>query len=210
MFKTFYLLAGGADPFAATGDDAAGRLAELAPNATGYVQTRAIGESAFAGCAEIYFRYAKEAVAAESLDLSTLLGDGSEPAAVISGMLRVVMRVPEFSGTQKMKGVYPFKRKPGMSVNDFQQHWWHVHGPIAALTDEALGYNQTHPLPGSYDSGTPDFDGVTEIYWHDMEAASRAVISRQMVEDQRNDAENFVDLENVTLFFGAEEIVVAP
>ena len=97
-----------------------------------------------------------------------------------------------------------------MSVGDFQDHWWHTHGPIAALTEDALAYYQTHPMVSTYGSRSPDFDGVTEIYWPDMESAEAAVASRQMMEDQANDAQTFVDLDRLTLFFGVEEIIIAP
>ena len=43
-----------------------------------------------------------------------------------------------------------------------------------------------------------------------MESAEAAVASRQMTEDQANDAQTFVDLDRLTLFFGLEEIIIAP
>lgn len=210
MFKTFFLLSAGDAAFASHGDEAAQAVSTVMPNAVGYVQTSALGESPYSGCAEVYFRFARDAMAAESVDISALLAEGISVESKMSGMLRVVMRMPKFYGAEKMKGVYPFRRKPGMEVQDFQDRWWHTHGPIAALTEESLAYSQTHPMMACYEDGSPDFDGVTEIYWPDVQAAERAVVSRQMAEDQRHDAENFVDLENVTLFFGSEEVVVAP
>ena len=50
---------------------------------------------------------------------------------------------------------------------------------------------------------------MTEIYWADKNTADAAVVSRQMTEDQAGDAQNFVDLERVMLFFGVEDLVIA-
>ena len=65
-------------------------------------------------------------------------------------------------------------------------------------------------MVSTYGSSAPDFDGVTEIYWPDMESSEAAVASRQMTEDQASDAQTFVDLDRLTLFFGLEEIIIAP
>ena len=210
MIKTFVFIQSGDNPFALEGQDAAAQIRSILPDIAGYAQTKALGESPFAGCAELYFDSPKSAGLSSLSELSTLLQDSATIAASVSGMHRIVMRSPAFFGSRRVKGVYPFLRKPGMSVDDFQEHWWQVHGPIAALTENALAYYQTHPLESSYDSSVPDFDGVTEIYWPDMESAEAAVVSRQMVEDQAGDARTFVDVDSVTLFFGVEEIVIEP
>ena len=65
-------------------------------------------------------------------------------------------------------------------------------------------------MPSAYEHGEPDFDGVTEIFWPDMQSAESAVASRQMTEDQAGDAQNFVDLDSVMLFFGVEDVVIEP
>ncbi|MBT7876487.1 MAG: hypothetical protein HN738_00245, partial [Gammaproteobacteria bacterium] len=54
------------------------------------------------------------------------------------------------------------------------------------------------------------YDGITEISWPDIEAAGRAIGSRQMREDQGSDAPNFVDMDSISLFMAKEEVIIEP
>ncbi|MDA0976961.1 MAG: EthD domain-containing protein [Proteobacteria bacterium] len=214
MYKVSFLLAPGAgQPFSLQGDAAGEAATGIFPGLCGYVQTAAVpGQEnpAFSGVIECFFSRASDALAAVDADPSALLSDDVSILSVVVGMERVVMRTPACFGTDQVKGVYPFRRKQGMSVADFQDYWWHSHGPIAARTEEALSYIQVHPLPECYAGGDADYDGITEIAWPDMEAAMRGVTSRQMQEDQSTDAGNFVDRESVSLFFAKAEVIIAP
>jgi uncharacterized protein (TIGR02118 family) len=165
-------------------------------------------ESDLTGCLELYFTGEDDALAAAQGDVAELLTEGTEVSRRVAGLERVVMRMPDFFKRDMIKGVYPFCRKDGMTVAAFQQHWWQVHGPIAALTENALGYIQIHPFPAYYSDVDHHYDGITEIYWPDEETASEALVSRQMVEDQGSDAPNFVDLDSIALFLAKEEIVI--
>lgn len=212
MFKVYFLLEG--EAFKYHGDEAAEYVRQAYPNVSGYVQTTLLDEqipgrdpAGYAGTVEMWFRHAADALAAADAPLA--MSDGSVKA-VVAGHERVVMRLPDHLAEDRIKGVYPFRRKPGMSVEDFQHHWWHNHGPIAARTEEALYYVQTHVLPECYDSGTPDYDGVTELHYRDRDAAIRATFSRQMREDQGSDAVNFVDLASVELFLVKEDVIIDP
>jgi uncharacterized protein (TIGR02118 family) len=183
------------------------------PRVKGYVQTTPLadqGELSIAGMLELYFVEPAAALSVRRSDLPGLLAPGIEVATVITGMERVVMRAADFASRETIKGVYPFRRRSDLSVEAFQHHWWHNHGPIAALTEEALAYTQLHVLADCYDQSQPAFDGITEIYWPDRAAAERAVVSRQMREDQASDAPNFVDMDSIVLFFAEEETILAP
>jgi uncharacterized protein (TIGR02118 family) len=125
-------------------------------------------------------------------------------------MERVVMRLPSHHTEHHIKGIFPFRRKKDMDAEAFQNHWWHNHGPIAALTEGALCYVQTHRLLQGDEADDPAIDGITELHWSDRRSADRSMQSRQMREDQGNDATNFVDKESVELFFVEEEVIVAP
>ena len=124
-------------------------------------------------------------------------------------MARTVMRLPAHHDGGLIKGVFPFRRRADLGVADFQRYWWLNHGPIAALTEQAVYYLQCHPLVETYERGRPPFDGITELHWPDVAAARAAMASRQMTEDQSNDARNFVDPDSVVLFLAAEEVVLA-
>jgi uncharacterized protein (TIGR02118 family) len=213
MYKTCFLINAGADPFRFKGLDAANAVRTLFPEIKGYVQARALpGQEspAFSGSAELWFDESPIALAACVIGIERLLAEGVEVQSCLSGMERVVMRAADYITADRIKGVYPFRKKPGMTLEAFQYHWWHTHGPIAALTEEALSYVQIHARADSQETVSPVYDGITEIWWPDIEAAGRAIGSRQMREDQGSDAPNFVDMESISLFFAKEEIVIAP
>ena len=69
---------------------------------------------------------------------------------------------------------------------------------------------QIHTLSDSYKTVNPVYDGITEISWPDIEAAGRAIDSRQMREDQGSDAPNFVDMKSISLFMVKEEVIIEP
>jgi len=213
MYKTCFLINAGADPFRFKGLDAANAVRTLFPEIKGYVQARALpGQEspAFSGSAELWFDESPSALAACVIGIERLLAEGVGVQSCLSGMERVVMRAADYITADRIKGVYPFRKKPGMTLEAFQHHWWHTHGPIAALTEEALSYVQIHARADSQETVSPVYDGITEIWWPDIEAAGRAIGSRQMREDQGSDAPNFVDMESISLFFAKEEIVIAP
>ena len=220
MIKVIVLLAAddGAEVFRAAGASAAQTALRTFAGLVGYIQTRALdqqpggGPPPYRGVAELWFTEATEAwrAAADEAALGQLLADGVTVAGVVVGIERTVMRQPEHAHGSGIKGVYPFCRKADMNVEDFQAYWWHRHGPIAARTENALAYYQCHPLQAADAPVRSSFDGVTEICWRNTEEALAALTSRQMSEDQGDDAANFVDVDSVRLLLGAEEVVIAP
>ena len=220
MIKAIVLLEreDAADVFRAVGASAAEAVRLAFPGVAGYIQTRATelqpGAAAapYRGVIELWFTQAADAwrAVADGEALRPLLADGVTIAGAVVGLERTVMRLAEHTHGGGTKGVYPFNRKPGMSVQDFQAYWWHRHGPIAAATENALAYYQCHPLQTADAPVQATFDGVTEIHWRNAEEALAALASRQMVEDQGNDAGNFVDLDSVQLLLAKEEVVIGP
>jgi uncharacterized protein (TIGR02118 family) len=81
-------------------------------------------------------------------------------------------------------------RKAGMSPQEFQRYWREVHGPIAAKMPGLRRYVQSQTLLETYEGDTPpDFDGIAELYWDNLEAfeQSRATPeSRAAAEDAAN------------------------
>jgi uncharacterized protein (TIGR02118 family) len=219
MFKTYYFLEGDPqrDPFRVSSAEAAAKDSRLA-RAAGVTLTRSLpaqidssARAAFAGAAEIgHFRATDALAHAERGGVGALLADGVRIGPVITGLARVVMRTPDHHGSRGIKCLFPFRRMQGMSIEAFQRRWWHGHGPIAARTENALFYLQTHPLIETYTPEAPAFDGVTELHWHDLAAARAAMASRQMREDQGRDAPHFAAAGSVLMFAAQEEIVRAP
>lgn len=158
------------------------------------------------GVLELWFRERPN----QTVSVSDLFENPVEISVELEGTERTVMRLPNFYSTSGIKGVYAFRRKPGMAVSDFQHYWWHNHGPIAALTEGATCYVQTHLNPDCYTEGEPAFDGVTELYWPKLDVALAALGSRQMTEDQGNDAKNFVELSSVDLMMTQQHMIISP
>jgi len=213
MYKTCFLINAGEDPFRFKGHDAEDAIRAAFPEIKGYVQARALpGQEppAFSGSAELWFDDSSIAITACVIGIGGLLAEGVEVQSCLSGMERVVVRTAEYITADRVKGVYPFRKKPGLTLEAFQHHWWHTHGPIAAQTEEALSYVQIHTRADSQETVSPVYDGITEISWPDIETAGRAIGSRQMREDQGSDAPNFVDMESISLFMAKEEVIIEP
>jgi uncharacterized protein (TIGR02118 family) len=66
-----------------------------------------------------------------------------------------------------IKIIYFFKRRPGMSVEDFQAHWRTTHAEIVAALPGIRRYVQNHVLPSAYRKGEPAVDGVAESWFDD-------------------------------------------
>jgi uncharacterized protein (TIGR02118 family) len=164
----------------------------------------------FTGIVELWFADTKDALdsTAQAGALAPLLSDSTRVGPIVTGMARTVMRLPEYYRGGYIKGVFPFRRQDRLSVEEFQRHWWQNHGPIAALTEQAVYYLQCHPLAQTYERGRPPYDGITELHWPDAAAARAAMSSRQMTEDQASDAQNFAEPGSVVLFLAAEEVVI--
>ncbi len=217
MFRTSFFIAGTV-PFVQSGAAAEQHIRRLHPMIRGYVQTRATAEQigdaapAFAGVAELWFDHPDLALAAckAGYPLQGLLSTDAQVVRRSVGLERSVMLLPSHRRGEGIKGVFPFGKKKGVSVASFQAHWWHNHGPIAALTEGATAYVQCHPMPSIYAGIQPDFDGITEIWWPDVTVARAAMKSRQMTVDQSTDAQNFAEPGSVKLFLAREEVILAP
>ncbi|MGF1596007.1 MAG: EthD family reductase [Acidimicrobiales bacterium] len=84
------------------------------------------------------------------------------------------------------------RRRPGMTVDDFQHHWRHVHGPIVSAVPGLRRYVQSHTLPGGYRRGDPIYDGVAEL-WFDDKAALAAIADTDSFRAAKADEPNFID-----------------
>lgn len=221
MYKTYYFLesAGGTDPFLASGAAAVRWVEERLPLVDGFTQARPApeqiarsAEPPFAGIVEVWHARLEHALdPRERAIVAGCLARGARIADCYTGLARTVMRLPAQFGSDAVKGVFPFRRKVGLSVDAFRRRWWHGHGPIAARTEHALLYLQCHPIDESYAGGAePRFDGVTELHWPSLALARRAMASEQMRVDQASDSPDFAAAASVLLFMAQEEIVRAP
>jgi uncharacterized protein (TIGR02118 family) len=120
--------------------------------------------------------------------------------------------------------VFVLRRKPGMSLADFQQYWRTTHGPLVAKHAETLNilrYVQLHTLEDQVNAQLaeargkmePPYDGVAELWWNNREAlaanfmnAAGQAAGRQLLEDEAR----FIDLPNSPLWFAHEYPQVNP
>jgi uncharacterized protein (TIGR02118 family) len=121
-----------------------------------------------------------------------------------------------------IKLTYCLRRKPGMSVEDFQRYWREVHAPLVADRAELLGiqrYIQLHTadLPEVHaalqarNGGSPErYDGVAELWFESLDAlGSEDPAVQQAQVDLLEDERNFIDLASSPLWFAVENPVIA-
>jgi uncharacterized protein (TIGR02118 family) len=91
-----------------------------------------------------------------------------------------------------VKNVEFVTRKPGMSVDLFQQYWSQVHGPLAALIPVVRRYVQSHTRRAAYEAGrAPLYDGAA-LTWFDDTQAMRVSATTQEYAHVRADEANFI------------------
>ncbi len=116
------------------------------------------------------------------------------------------------------------RRKPNLSLAEFQQYWRNNHGPLVAkhaATLNILRYVQVHTvedpineqLAGARGKMEPPYDGVAELWWTTRDAlvasfgsAAGEAAGRELLEDEMK----FIDLPNSPLWFAYEYPQVNP
>lgn len=110
-----------------------------------------------------------------------------------------------------IKLVFCLRRKPGMSVEEFQRYWREDHVPLAKSHEEALGirrYVEVHTDHGpdtkalTNSRGAPEpFDGIAEL-WYDSPEALAA--GKALFEDEQK----FIDHATSPILIGTENVVI--
>ncbi|HYA36095.1 MAG TPA: EthD domain-containing protein [Candidatus Binataceae bacterium] len=119
---------------------------------------------------------------------------------------------------------FVLRRKPGMSLAQFQQYWRDNHGPLVAKHSTALNilrYVQVHTIEDPVNDGLAasrgkmekPYDGVAELWWTSRDAlvanlntpAAQAA-GQELVEDEAK----FIDLPNSPLWLAYEYPQVNP
>ena len=120
-----------------------------------------------------------------------------------------------------IKLVFPLRRLPSLTREEFQRYWLDVHGPLVRSQAAALGirrYVQVHTLPDAVNAavrasrGAPEaYDGVAELWYDSLEALAAAVAtdegraaSQLLLEDERT----FIDHAASPIWFAEEHPIV--
>lgn len=73
-----------------------------------------------------------------------------------------------------IKVVTVFKRRAGLDLDAFRQHWVERHAPLVCRLPGLRRYVQSQTLAGAYRKGEPAIDGCAEL-WFDDTAALRGL-----------------------------------
>jgi uncharacterized protein (TIGR02118 family) len=123
----------------------------------------------------------------------------------------VVAGSPMAKDTHAVKGLFLVKRKPGLSVAEFQDYWRSKHAPLVPRTPHLVRYVQCHVLPETYESDTPPaYDGIAELWWPDLAKFQESWASPELQVEQLNDARNFVDGKSSAALLAEEVRVIWP
>jgi uncharacterized protein (TIGR02118 family) len=192
-----------------------------------YVQSHRIPDavpgftvSPYEGAAEIWF---ENLAVAQSLQDNPDYVEGAfkdEPNFIdvpnltfLSTQENVVVAGPQLAkDAPGIKGLFLIKRKPGLSVAEFQDYWRNKHAPLVPKTPDLRRYVQCHVCPETYDdeNATPAFDGVAELSWPDLATFEQSWASDEIQVEQFDDVKNFVDRDNSVAFLAEENRVIWP
>jgi uncharacterized protein (TIGR02118 family) len=76
-------------------------------------------------------------------------------------------------------------RNPGITTEQFQQHWRDMHGPLAAKLPGLRRYQQNHVIDREqrgidYARGSHNFDGFSQLWFDDVPSMSAAFAAEQV------------------------------
>lgn len=119
-----------------------------------------------------------------------------------------------------IKTIMCIRRKPGLSREEFEHHWKHVHAPlIARLKDDlrVLRYVQSNAneefvseVLRQQRNGPEKFDGIGQAWFRsldDLVEVAQSPTSAAALAALREDELKFIDLENSPMFVVKEETV---
>ena len=86
-----------------------------------------------------------------------------------------------------------FKRKPGLSVDEFRNYWLNEHAAIIRAIPELRKYVASITLSSAYKNREPLYDGISEA-WFDDEAALRSTADSPPRRAASTDDAKFVDM----------------
>jgi uncharacterized protein (TIGR02118 family) len=122
-----------------------------------------------------------------------------EHVVVLAGVENIVQWGPAHIDLKKiLRALWVVNRKQGMSVAEFQDYWRHTHGPMVPRTPSLVRYIQYHVSERRCGAGMPQFDGVAELSWNNLEEYRESWQSHQIQHEQFPDMPNFLDLTQIT------------
>lgn len=105
-----------------------------------------------------------------------------------------------------VKAISFFKRKPGMSVEGFQEYWRTAHAEIVVKMPGIRRYVQSHTRLSGYRPGEPIYDGIAEI-WLDDTRAMRALVATREYAAVQADELQFIDRASMGLIITEDHVI---
>jgi uncharacterized protein (TIGR02118 family) len=105
-----------------------------------------------------------------------------------------------------VKALSFFKRKPGMSVEDFQSYWRSAHPDAVVKLPGIRRYVQSHTLLAGYAKREPAYDGIAEI-WFDDTRAMRALAGTAAYDAVQADEAKFIHRATMGLIITEEHVI---
>jgi uncharacterized protein (TIGR02118 family) len=78
---------------------------------------------------------------------------------------------------EMVKAIFFASRLPGLSLEQFFDHWLHAHGALGERLPGLRRYVQNHAVPEAYTWATQTHDGWSELWFDDLAALHAAVTS---------------------------------
>ena len=107
------------------------------------------------------------------------------------------------------------KRKPSLTQMQFVDHHRNVHAALfmsaPVVKQTARRYVQQHALPVELPGMPPvKYDGITELWFDDVEAIDRLFSDAEYLRVIRPDEASFIDLERCDFIVSEEHLVLPP
>ena len=105
-----------------------------------------------------------------------------------------------------IKLVYCISKKASLTDQEFFDYWENIHGPIGARIPRLRKLVQSHRLTIPGDKRQPDYDGMAELWFDDLDAL---VAARESLEwkASTDDEANFIDHNKVAYFVSEERVI---
>ncbi|MGB8985173.1 MAG: EthD domain-containing protein [Candidatus Sulfotelmatobacter sp.] len=106
-----------------------------------------------------------------------------------------------------IKLAYCITKKAGLSDEEFFRYWQEIHGPIGARIPHLRRLTQSRRLTIPGDSRPPDFDGMAELWFDDIDSLLAARKSPEW-KASGDDETNFIDRDKTAYFICQEHVIL--
>jgi uncharacterized protein (TIGR02118 family) len=106
-----------------------------------------------------------------------------------------------------VKLIYCITKKPGMTDEEFFQYWRDIHGPIGARIPRLRKFVQSRRVSAPGETRRPDYDGVVELWFENMDALMAARKSPEWKASGKDEV-NFIDHNKVAYLVSEEHVVL--